>query len=63
LISKLKLQRVYFYAKYYKTGVIVPSIKEENRSFDEWQNETIEDFLERAHEWGVSSKDGLQYYE
>lgn len=35
----------------------------ENKSFEEWQNETIEDFLERAHEWGIESKDGLQYYE
>ena len=27
-----------------------------------WQNDTIEDFLECAHAWGVVSKEGLEYY-
>lgn len=30
---------------------------------DEWQNETIEKFLEVAHEWGEISKSGLEFYD
>ena len=33
------------------------------KSNDEWNNETIEGFLERAYSWGKDSKDGLKYYE
>jgi hypothetical protein len=33
-----------------------------NKSSEEWKNDTIEDFLECANEWGEASKNGLEYY-
>ncbi|ADL51189.1 DUF7660 family protein [Clostridium cellulovorans] len=35
----------------------------QKKSSEDWENDTIEDFFERAHEWGVASKEGLRYYE
>ncbi|WII36042.1 DUF7660 family protein [Paenibacillus thiaminolyticus] len=29
---------------------------------EEWENESIEAFLEAANEWGLTSIDGLSYY-
>lgn len=29
---------------------------------DEWQNGTIESFLERSHAWAIASINGLQLY-
>ncbi|BFH69878.1 hypothetical protein J27TS7_26190 [Paenibacillus dendritiformis] len=29
---------------------------------EEWENESIEAFLEAASEWGLASNDGLPYY-
>lgn len=31
-------------------------------STDEWQNGTIESFLERSHAWAIASINGLQFY-
>lgn len=35
----------------------------EGKVVDEWQNHTIECFLECAHAWGESSINGLKYYD
>jgi hypothetical protein len=34
-----------------------------DNSKDDWQNHTIECFLECAHAWGESSINGLKYYD
>lgn len=39
------------------------AVKKCQDSDDEWQNHTIEDFLEQAHEWAEESKNGLEYYQ
>ncbi|WFD11937.1 DUF7660 family protein [Tepidibacter hydrothermalis] len=33
-----------------------------NKTNDEWQNNTIEDFLDSACSWGKCSKNGLEFY-
>lgn len=34
-----------------------------NKEVDEWKNDTIESFLDCAHEWAETSKDGLRFYD
>lgn len=38
-------------------------LRKDNIKNKDWENNTIELFLEAAVEWGTISKDGLQYYE
>lgn len=33
-----------------------------NKVTDEWQNSTIEDFLECSHAWAITSINGLEFY-
>ncbi|MRN56929.1 DUF7660 family protein [Paenibacillus monticola] len=37
--------------------------KDREKEEEEWENSTIETFLEAAFEWGTVSVKGLQYYE
>ncbi|MGF9697959.1 MULTISPECIES: DUF7660 family protein [Paenibacillus] len=37
--------------------------KDREEQTDEWQNDSIESFLEAAARWGQDSVDGLRHYE